>query len=166
MKGADSSHCRVIRRRQAGLTTVELALVGLLAFIILFGAIEFARLMYTWNALTEGTRRGARVAAVCPPNHAAIANVTLLRSGDGSSVPIAFPDLTTDNVQIEYLTAAGTTASPLTAAELVRVSIIDYQLTLFIPGFPVSVNMPPFQTTLPAESLGIIPGGTPNCVFP
>lgn len=62
---------------QRGSTLVEFAFAGLLLFIALFAALEFARWMYLWNSMTEATRRGARVAAVCPINDPAIARVTV-----------------------------------------------------------------------------------------
>lgn len=154
------------RRRSGGLATVEFALVGLLTLIVLFGAIEMGRLLYTWNALTDGTRRGARLAAVCPLNHPAIANVTIWRRPDGVDTGIGFPNLTTANVQITYLTEAGAAGATIATAAFVRVAIVNYQLQLFIPTFDLTLNMPRFETTLPAESLGIVPGGAPACVSP
>lgn len=156
----------VDRRLQRGLAVVEFALVGLLTFIILFGAIELARLIYTWNALTDGTRRGARVAAVCPLNHPAIANVTIWRRPDGTDTGIGFPGLTTARVKVDYLTAAGAPNATLVNTAFVRVAITGYQLPLFIPLLDLTIAMPPFETTLPAESLGIVPGGDPACVSP
>lgn len=158
-------------RGNSGVVLVELALVGLIAFILLFGAIEFGRLMYTWNVMTEGTRRGARVAAVCPIDSAGqdkVRRATLFRdpNGDGSAGDIAFPDLEPDNVLVEYLTASGGAAATRNEVEFVRVSIINYELQLFIPVISPTITMPSFATTLPAESLGIVPGSTPNCVFP
>lgn len=157
---------KAIRRipvKNAGLAVVEFAVVGLLAFIFLFSAFEFARLMYTWNSLTEGTRRGARVAAVCPLNHTAIANVTIYRSPTGTDLGLGFPGLTTGNVLIEYLTGAGTTTTVRADVAYVRVSITNFQLRLFIPVIEPTITMPSFSTTLPAESLGIVPGSTPQC---
>ncbi len=53
-------------KTQRGAAMVEFALIALLFFIILFGIIEFGRAFFTYNTLVEATRRGARVAAVCP----------------------------------------------------------------------------------------------------
>ena len=160
-------NCRSpVRGRQSGLAIVEFALVGLLSFIILYGAIEFGRLMYTWNTMTEGTRRGARVAAVCPMNDPAIANATIFRTPSGSDALLEFPDLTTSNVRVEYLTATGTPAATLAAVDFVRVSVVNFELTLFIPLLMPTISMPTFSTTLPAESLGIVPGSAPACTFP
>ena len=55
-----------MRNRQRGITTVEFAIVGALLMMMLFGVIEFGRALFVANALVEGTRRGARIAAVCP----------------------------------------------------------------------------------------------------
>lgn len=153
-------------RKASGLATVEFALVGLLTFIILFGAIEMGRLLYTWNALTDGTRRGARVAAVCPLNHPAIANVTIWNRPSGTNTGLGFPNLAATNVRVAYLTAAGATGATVANAAFVRVSIVNYQLPLFIPLLDLTVSMPTFETTLPAESLGIVPGGSPACTAP
>ena len=63
--------------RQKGTTTVEFAVVAALLLTLLFGVIEVGRAMFVWNTLNEATRRGARVAAVCPVDHASVARVTI-----------------------------------------------------------------------------------------
>jgi Flp pilus assembly protein TadG len=50
---------------QRGATAVEFALVLVLFFTFLLGIVDFARMLYTWNAATEATRAGARYAVVC-----------------------------------------------------------------------------------------------------
>ena len=52
------------RHNERGATIAELAVVALLFFTIIFGIIEFGRLLYTHNALTDATRRGARFAVL------------------------------------------------------------------------------------------------------
>ncbi|MFL6660932.1 MAG: TadE family protein, partial [Rhizobacter sp.] len=47
------------------MAAVEFALVASVFFMMLFGALEFSRLLWTWNAASEATRYGARLAAVC-----------------------------------------------------------------------------------------------------
>ena len=63
------------RRRQSGVAVVEFAIVGALALILIFAVLEIARAFFVANALTEATRRGARMAVVCPVNDPAIAQV-------------------------------------------------------------------------------------------
>ena len=61
-----------MRKRNLGITTVEFSIVATVLFVTLFAVMEFSRLMYTFVALAEGTRRGARLATVCPLNDAGI----------------------------------------------------------------------------------------------
>ena len=56
---------RAARRCQGGSTIVEFALVMLLFFTFLLAIVDFARMLFTWNAATEATRAGARYAVVC-----------------------------------------------------------------------------------------------------
>lgn len=139
-------------RRQRGTTVVEFAIIGLLIFIVIFASIEFGRAMYTYNLVTEATRRGARVAAICPVNHAAIRSAVLF-NGSGS----APPGLAEGNISVEYLTTAGGATTAYPSIAYVRVAITGYELPLTIPGFDITLTLPPFSTTLPAESLGYRP---------
>src|SRR5688572_31322715 len=50
------------RQNERGTSVAEFAVVALLFFTLIFGIIEFGRLLYTHNALTDATRRGARCA--------------------------------------------------------------------------------------------------------
>lgn len=51
-------------RAQRGVAAVEFALVAIPFFLLLFGAIEFGRLLYLWNTVQEVTRHAARQAVV------------------------------------------------------------------------------------------------------
>lgn len=46
-------------RRQGGATAVEVALLALVFFLVVFTALELARLIYVYNTLQEVTRRAA-----------------------------------------------------------------------------------------------------------
>lgn len=141
--------------RQKGVTTIEFAIIGLVAMVVLFGVIEFSRLVFTLNALSESTRRGARMAAVCPLNDPAIAQVTVFNPpGDGADSPI-IAGLTTANVAIEYLNAAGTPTATFGEIRFVRVRIVGFQHTLLVPTFFFTFTLPEFPSTLPRESLGV-----------
>src|SRR5689334_5576390 len=52
------------RKNERGTTMAEFAVVALLFFTIIFGIIEFGRLLYIHNALTDATRAGARYGAL------------------------------------------------------------------------------------------------------
>ena len=156
----------MIRQNQSGTTTVEFAIVASVMFMILFAVIEFGRVMFVANALDESTRRGARLAAVCPVGDPMPAQAAILAGTDGVSV-IA-PDLTTANVAIAYLDVNGApVANPavnLAAIRYVRTSIVNYRQRMLIPFVMPSFFMPSFAATLPAESLGY--GPTPQAFVP
>lgn len=46
--------------KQKGQSMVEMALVCLLFFFLLFGILEFGRALWTYNTIVNGTRAGAR----------------------------------------------------------------------------------------------------------
>ncbi len=68
-----------MRCQQTGLATVEFAIVGLLLFVVIFGVIEFGRALFVVNTLTDGTRRAARLAVVCPVGDPKPANFGSIR---------------------------------------------------------------------------------------
>lgn len=147
-------------RCQAGLVTVEFALIGGLFFIILFGIIEFGRLLYTWNTLEEVTRRAARLAVVCPTNQQnEVINQAIFNGRVLSGLNAA-------NISIEYLDDNFTATAVLEEVRFVRSRIQNYQHQLLIPLLPPSMttllNAPAFSTTLPSESLGITESGSWN----
>lgn len=157
-----------MRSLQRGITTVEFAIVGAVFFLVLLGIIEFGRLMYTWGVLTEGTRRGARVAVVCPVNHSAIRNVAIFAGPRDASSTAIIDGLTTANVVLEYLDEdSGLLVDPVTDfrdIRFVRVGLQNYGHQLLIPFFTVTLNSPAFTTTLPRESLGVPrEGAGPEC---
>jgi TadE-like protein len=156
-----------MRARQRGITTVETAVVGLLAMITLFGVIEVARAFFVLNSLEEATRRGARVAAVCQVNDPAISEIAILNPSGGGASSNIVAGLTTGNIAVEYLDQAGNVlGDPIGSYGLiwfVRVRIVNFTHVLLIPLFVTNFTMPSFATTLPAESLGVWPGGYSPC---
>jgi Flp pilus assembly protein TadG len=148
-----------MRKRELGAATVEFAIVGALLFVLLFGAIEFGRAMFVANALAEGTRRGARVAAVCPVGDPRPAQVAIFADAGGNS--LIAPGVTTANIEVSYLDSAGTpvvdTVANYTALRYVRVRVVNYTLHMLIPFIMPSFLVPSFTATLPVESLGYSP---------
>lgn len=143
---------------QRGATTVEFAIIGVMAFTVLFGVIEIGRTLFIWNTLTEATRRGARLAAVCPMNHVSIKRVSILSNPAGPDKSPVVGNLSTANVAVTYLQADGTTiAASYSEVRYVRVAIVNFQHTLLIPFIMPTIAVPSFSTTLPAESLGYVP---------
>lgn len=145
-----NTQIRSSNSRQTGLVTVEFALIGGLFFLILFGIIEFGRLLFTWNTLDEVTRRAARLAAVCPMDQtASVANSAVFNG-------TILTNLTAANVNIEYLDEDFATTATLEEVRYIRTGIQNYQHQMIVPLLPRDVlTAPPFTTTLPSESLGI-----------
>lgn len=152
-----------MHHQQQGITTVESAIVMLLALTTLFAVIEIARVFYVFNALEEATRRGARVAAVCQVNDPAIGQIA---SFTASGAPVV-GGLSPANIAVQYLDSFGNVlANPMGSFGLinyVRVRIVGYTHQLLIPLFVSSFAVPSFPATIPAESLGVWPGGYSPC---
>lgn len=144
------------RLRQSGTTTVEFAIVGVVLLMVVFGVIEFSRVIFAMNALQEGARRGARVAAVCQVGNATVAETAVL---------LEMPELSTANVVVEYLDANGVVLGNPGGAygsiAYVRVRIVDYAVELRLPFVSPTFDFPEFASTLPRESLGIPRFGAP-----
>ncbi len=142
--------------RQQGLSTVEFAIVAVVLFMMIFGVIEVGRAFFVASALDEATRRGARMAVVCPINDPAIAQAAAFDSA-------LIPGLDAGDIVVEYLDdSAGIVANPADPAgfitiRFVRVRVVGFQHQMFIPLVtPLSqFTMPEYATILPRESLGI-----------
>jgi Flp pilus assembly protein TadG len=136
-------------KRMRGVYMVEFAITASILMILLFACIEFGRGVYTFAALNEGTRRAARLAAVCPINDPAItAAVNFLGA----------PGFNNANVSVTYLDVNGNSlgaAPALVNVDYVRVSVVGYIVPLSIPFVNPRLIAPPFTVTLPAESLGL-----------
>lgn len=95
---------------QRGVAAVEFALVAIPFFLLMFGAMEFGRLLYLWNTVQEVTRNAARQAVVTDFTNAAamtaIKRSAVFRNTDGT-LP-ASSEISNVNVNIKYLNAAGT----------------------------------------------------------
>ena len=145
-------------KKMRGLYMVEFAIVSSLLMMLLFGCLEFGLVTFSMAALNEGTRRAARLAAVCPLNDPKITSAVNFMGVYG------FNDAT--NVLVTYLDANGATlTAPILAGTVryVEVSVQNYTIPLAIPGLSQSITSPSFAVTLPAESLGVSNAGATAC---
>ena len=139
-------------QRGRGAAAVEFALVSLVFFTILFGAMEMGRLMYYWNTAAEVTRLGARMAVVCDPN---------ATSRDAIRVRMRelLPIVAAADITVAYSPAGCTVAT----CQLATVSIVtSTPIQTAIPFVPLSVVMPTFATTLSRESMQSTFSGVTN----
>ena len=149
---------------QAGVTTVEFAIIGAVVLLVLFAVIEVGRTVFALNTLVETTRRTARIATVCPINDPAIQEVAMLNAPGSGTVNRILRDFTPANIAVEYLTRTGNViADPTTNfAQIffVRARIVNYQHEMLIPFVAAFLPVPEYATTLRRESLGVPRDGT------
>jgi hypothetical protein len=153
----------MVINRQRGATTVEFAIVGLVLMVMIFGVFEVGRAYYTAAMLEEVTRRGARLAAVCPINDPAIAQLAILNASGDTGNSQLINGLSPGNVVIDYIDGdnaviadPGSTTGFLTIRFVrARISGFTYQLSVpFVTGI-ATLPMPEFTYLLPRESLGV-----------
>jgi Flp pilus assembly protein TadG len=151
---------------QRGATLVEFAISATVFLTAMFAVMEFGRVLWTHNALSDAARRATRYAvnqrASTPPGVSttgtnvgpsltAIRNVAVYGDPAGGSQPL-INDLTTDNVNVQYQQfglGAGTVA----------VTITNYRFRFVVPIIGTTIPMPDYQTTLTGESAGVLPSG-------
>ncbi|MCE3262189.1 MAG: pilus assembly protein TadE [Pseudoduganella sp.] len=157
-------------QRQRGAAIVEFALICMLFFTLVLGIIELGRMLYLYNTMQEVTRRGAREAVIRWVSDApAIKTMALF---GGTTLPAA-PELTTSNISIKYLNAAGNevTNTPLDAGDnmsacndALRTNDCIYSVSVslenvtFVPLVSLfgmlNIAMPTTKVVMYAESLG------------
>jgi Flp pilus assembly protein TadG len=164
---------RVQRKGERGSALVEFAIGALVFMTATFGVLEFSRLLWTHNALSDAARRAARYAV----NHAstdetAVKNVAVYGNPEGTG-NAQVTNLRPENIVVSY------TNSPVTGIfgypdGAVTVEITNYEFRFVIPFVTRTLTMPEYSTTLTAESAGMIPpdvtptptpgpgGGTPT----
>ena len=160
----------------------EFAVVATFFLMLIFAIIEFGRLMYTHNALTDAARRGARYAVLhhqvakngeadpltCAKNVTVYGETHLDPTTCAPTGPALVNGLTPANVSVVYegADADNDPNTPPTAYGMnlgtVTVTISNYNFTLSIPLFTRTLTMPPYRTTLTAESAGEEPTPIPS----
>lgn len=166
---------RISNTNERGTTMAEFALIASVFFMIIFGIIEFGRLLYTHNALTDATRRGARYAALhretkklCARNVVVYGESAVDPTTCAASGPALINGLSLGNVTVDYVgadddndpnTPATSYGSNLGTA---TVTITGYTFNLSIPFARQTLTMPPYTTTLTAESAGEEPSPIPT----
>ena len=137
---------------ERGAALLEFAIGASLFFTAIFAVLEFGVLLWTHNALTEASRRGARYAV----NHRTadiedVQNVVVYGAAEPSAgaKPLV-KNLTPTNVKVEYPgfgVGAGRAA----------VRIEGYQFNFIVPLFGKKLAMPEYRTALPGENAGEVP---------
>jgi Flp pilus assembly protein TadG len=138
------------RNNERGATLVEFS-IGVTVFAVaMFAVLEFSRLLWVHNALTDAARRGARYAVMHSENDSdAVKNIVVYGNAAGTGNPM-LANLSTEDVDVDYNDFGMNDGT-------VTVSIDDYEFQFVLPLLPTSVTMPDYSTTLTGESAGFIP---------
>jgi Flp pilus assembly protein TadG len=160
---------KVFGNDERGSAIAEFAIVAGFFFMILISVVEFSRLLYIHNALSDATRRGARYAALHRKvNEDCAKNIVIYGEShvDQNCTPTGAPlvnGLAEANVNVVY-EGADTDNDPddLTPIDTsygtnlgtVTVTIQDYKFNLLVPYMHMRLSMPDYCTTLTAESAG------------
>ena len=147
------------RTSEKGTTMAEFVIISGIFFMIIFGIIEFGRLFYIHNALTDAARRGARYAAVhkkadmdCVEN-VIIYGESNLDAKCAPTGPALINGLDTTKIHVTYVGPDKDTDYGMNLGT-VTVEITNYTFNLSIPFLHKTLTMPNYVTTLPAESAG------------
>jgi Flp pilus assembly protein TadG len=147
------------KKSEKGQALMEFAMVSLLLFTLIFGIVEFGRALWTWNTITHATRAGARYGAVAIPtsDDGEVIKVVVYNdpNANSSSKPVV-PGLTEANVRVRYLKNNGSLAGNKTTADLIEITVINYQFSFLLPLFGPQISLPSFRTSLPLEGLGAL----------
>jgi Flp pilus assembly protein TadG len=145
------------RDAERGAALVEFAVAATVFMTFIFGALEFGRMLWVHNALTDATRRGARYAVTQPKSNSAasesqqaIKNMAVYGNPAGTGKPLV-DGLTPAQVKINFTDDYGLGAGAAT------VEIENYQFQFVVPLLGTVIQMPAYRTTLTSESAGFTP---------
>ena len=138
------------RKNERGSTLVEFS-IGVTVFVTaMFGVLEFGRLLWVHNALTDAARRGARYAVMhSASDETSVKNIVVYGDAAGTGQPM-LNNLTTSNVVVTYNSFGLNDGT-------VSVSITNYQFQFVVPIVGTTITLPSYSTTLTGESAGFIP---------
>lgn len=141
-------------KNQTGATMVEFALVLILFLTVLLGIVDFARMLWTWNAANEATRWGARISVVCERDAPAVL----------ASMKSFLPQLQAGNLDIKWYTWNDGTSTYTFSTDCdhancagvnVQIKNLNYQwMGPVAYGFQASFGVPRFSTFLTREIMG------------
>ncbi len=145
-------------RRQHGVTVVEFSLISSTLLLLVFGILELGYFTFNLQAMNDLTRKTARIATVCQVSDSDVIKSLALSETD--LVPKGF---TSANIDIDYLDASGQVVGNIFAdnapIHYVRAKVVNYNYgftgLLNFLGENGVVSIPPFETVLAAESLGV-----------
>ena len=145
------------REGERGAALLEFTLAATVFLVVIFGTLEFGRLLWVHNALADATRRAARYAVTRGKNNdpasdaqKAIKNVAVYGNPEGAGNPLV-DGLTPGKVKIVFSDDYGLGAGS------VSVEIEQYEFQFVVPILGTRMQMPAYRTALTSESAGLVP---------
>ena len=147
-----------MNKHQKGTTAVEFAIVAALFLTVLLAILDFGRILFTWNAVGEATRWGARQAVVCAQGSTSVI----------SKMQTILPALTPANVTVQWYDTSGVPSSTCDATNCggVAVSVTGMSVAAYSPATWIGFSQlaaPSFSTYLPREVMGQDPNSSGVC---
>jgi len=155
-----------LKSSEKGAAMAEFVIISVVFFMIIFAIIEFGRLFYIHNALTDAARRGARYAALHKKaDLTCVQNVVVYGESHvddkcAATGPALISGLDTTKIDVTYIGPDKDTDYGMNLGT-VTVEIKNYTFKLAIPFVPATyttLSMPNYVSTLTAESAGEKPG--------
>ncbi len=145
-----------LKKCQKGAETLEFVVIFGFYMMLIMTVFEFGRVLTTYNLLTEVTRRGARMAVVCPSNDTAIIQAALFNDIQNSANDSALlQNLDISDIGVQYFN--NVSGNPEFAEVSINPSFtIDYLIPFIADA--LGHNVPTFRTTLYMESNGALGG--------
>jgi len=72
--------CRLCRRNRRGAAAVEFAVVAPVFFLLVFGLIEFGRMVMVQQVITNASREGSRVAVLDDPREGSVVTAGVIQT--------------------------------------------------------------------------------------
>jgi len=145
--------CKDSKKSERGTTLVEFAIGATVFLTVMFAIVEFGRVLYVHNALSDAARRGARYAVVhTEAEKNDVRRMAVYGSTAGGTQPLV-DHLTTDNILVQY---SGPPNAFGVNKGTVTVQIQNYDFNFSIPFVGGTMRMPKYATTLTGENAGII----------
>lgn len=141
-------------KTERGATLVEFAIGATVFFTVMFAIVEFGRMLYVHNALSDAARRGARYAVVnTEANKENVKKMAVYGNTNGGTQQPLVDHLTTDNVAVTYSAAPNNFG---VNKGTVTVQIQNYDFNFSIPLVGGKLRMPKYSTTLTGENAGVV----------
>jgi Flp pilus assembly protein TadG len=159
---------RSTNNSESGIATIEFAVTASFFLLMTVAVVAGGHFFYTHNAIVEATRRGARYAAsqcrpsdtLCPGYDTALDRIKKMVIYNSPTVGTdrLVPDLQESQIIVSYSKRAGMNDSEEfgIAQGTVSVKIQGYDYNFILS--PVTLHMPPYETTVRGESAGYSAG--------